>query len=354
MEPLVAYVGCYTTPERGGRGNGINVYKVDRRTGAFTHIQRVDGLENPSFLAIDRNGRHLYSVHGDRSEATSFAIAPGTGHLRLLNRQSTGGYNPIHLSFDKAGRFLVIANYGTDSTAVLPIARDGTLHPYSTLTTVTGTIGPHRVEQKNIRPHHNPLDPQGRFFYVPNKGADSVMTYRIDPKRGVAVHVNEVAARPGSAPRHIDFHPRKALAYVINELDSTITTYRQDRKSGQLAPIQRIPSTPSDFTGYSTGAEIWVDRAGRNVYASNRGHDSIGVFGIDPAKGTLSPRQWVPTKGGVPRFFCFDPAQRFLYVANQGGHSILGYKVERDGKLSPTGIRVKVPSPACIVFSGAQ
>jgi 6-phosphogluconolactonase (cycloisomerase 2 family) len=188
---------------------------------------------------------------------------------------------------------------------------------------------------------------------VPNKGADSVMTYRIDPKRCVAVHVNEVAARPGSAPRHIDFHPTKALAYVINELDSTLTTYRQDRKSGQLTPIQRIPSTPPDFTGYSTGAEIWVDRAGRNVYASNRGHDSIGVFGIDPAKGTLAPRQWVPTKGGVPRFFCLDPRQRFLYVANQGGHSILGYKVERDGKLSPTGIRVKVPSPACIVFSGA-
>ena len=78
------------------------------------------------------------------------------------------------------------------------------------------------------------------------------------------------------------------------------------------------------------------------------------MFGVDPDKGTLTPRQWVPTKGGVPRFFCLDPRQRFLYVANQSGHSILGYKIERDGKLSPTGIRVKVPSPACIVFSGAQ
>ncbi len=78
------------------------------------------------------------------------------------------------------------------------------------------------------------------------------------------------------------------------------------------------------------------------------------MFGIDPASGTLSPRQWVPTKGSVPRFFCFDPDQRFLYVANQGGHTIVGYRVGRDGKLSPAPIRVKVGSPACIVFSGAD
>src|SRR3954447_16229004 len=350
---LFAYVGCYTTPERQGEGKGINVYRVDRRTGAFKHVQLLGGLENPSFLAVDKAGRFLYSVHGDRSDVTAYAIDRKTGHLRVIGRQPTGGYNPIHLALDTTGKFLFVTNYGTDSIAVFPVKPDGTLGPYPTLTAVKGTLGPHRTEQKNVRPHHNPLDPQGRFFYLPTKGADSVITYRLDPRRCVAVHVNEVAARPGAAPRHIDFHPRKALAYVINELDSTVTTYRQDRKSGRLTPLQVLPSTPPAFTGYSTGAEIWVDRAGRNVYLSNRGHDSIGVFGIDLDKGTLSPRQWVPTKGSVPRFFCFDPAERFLYVANQGGHSIVGYRKERDGKLSPTAIRVKVPSPACIVFSGA-
>ena len=202
-----------------------------------------------------------------------------------------------------------------------------------------------------MRPHHNPLDRQGRFFYVPTKGADSVIAYRLDAKRRVLVRASEVAARPGAGPRHIDFHPRKALAYVINELDSTITTYRQDRRTGALTPLQTVPSTPSDFTGYSTGAEIWVDRAGRNVYVSNRGHDSIGVFGIDASKGTLAPRQWVPTRGGTPRFFAFDPAGRFLHVANQGGDSIVTYKVGRDGLLSSAGHRLRIASPACIVFA---
>ena len=353
MNDLFAYVGCYTTPERRARGNGINVYRVDRRSGAFKHVQLVDGLDNPSFLALDATGRHLYSVHGDRSEAAAFAVDPRSGHLSLINRQSTGGYNPIHLALDPTGRFLVVANYGTDSLIALPVNKDGSLGPYAGLTTVPGTLGPHRTEQRNVRPHHNPTDPQGRFFYLPCKGADSVLVYRLDRQRGVLVEVKKSAAiaRPGAAPRHIDFHPTRALAYVINELDSTITTYRHDRRTGALAPLQVVPSTPAAFTGYSTGAEIAVDRAGRHVYVSNRGHDSIGVFAIDKAKGTLAPKQWVPTKGSIPRFFAFDPAQRFLYVANQGGDSIVTYKVGRDGLLSPAGRPLRVASPACIVFS---
>jgi 6-phosphogluconolactonase len=346
---MFAYVGSYTTPERKGHGNGINVYGVDPRNGAFRHVQQLGGLENPSYLAINKAGTHLYSVHGDRSEATAYTIDARTGRLSVLNRQSTGGYNVIHLDFDATGRFLVVTNYGTDTIAALPIAKDGSLGPYSTLTTVTGTPGPHRREQNNIRPHHNPLDREGKHFFLPCKGGDVVIAYRLDRKRGVAVEAARVTSRPGAGPRHIDFHPGKPYAYVINELDSTITTYR---KSGPvLAPLQTIPSCPDGFTGYSTGAEIRVGRRGRHVYVTNRGHDSIGVFAIDPSRGTLSPKQWVPTNGGVPRFFAFDRAERFLYVANQGGDTIFAYKVGRDGKLSPTRIRVAVGSPACIVFS---
>ncbi len=346
---MFAYVGSYTTPERKGHGNGINVYRVEPRSGAFRHVQHVGGLENPSFLALNEAGTRLYSVHGDRSEATSFAVDPRNGRLSTLNRQSTGGYNVIHLDFDAAGRFLVVTNYGTDSIAALPIGKDGALGPYSTLTTVTGTPGPHRREQNNIRPHHNPLDREGKHFFLPCKGGDVVIAYRLDGKRGVLVEAGRVRSRPGAGPRHIDFHPTRKLAYVINELDSTITTYR---KAGpRLTPVQTVPSCPASFTGYSTGAEIAVDRAGRNVYVTNRGHDSIGVFAIDPSTGTLAAKQWVPTNGIVPRFFAFDPEQRFLYVANQGGDSIFAYRVGRDGKLAPTRVKVKVGSPACIVFS---
>jgi len=352
MHTLFAYVGSYTESARQGRGTGINVYRVDRRTGALDHVQRISQLENPSFLALSADGRHLYSVHGDRTEATSFRIDERTGKLTLLNRQPTGVYNPVHLALDRTGRYLAIANYTTDSVCALPVRRDGSLGPYAKLTAVTGELGPHKTQQRGMYPHDIPPDPQRRFFYVPCKGGDCVISYRLDTGRGVLVEASRVATRPGAGPRHVGFHPSRALAYVLNELDSTITTYRQNRRTGKLTPVHVVRSTPADFTGYSTGAEIAVDRAGRNVYVTNRGHDSVGVFAIDPASGTLAPRQWVPTKGNVPRFFCFDPAERFLYVANQGGHSIVTYRVGRDGKLTPTSFRLRIGSPACIVFSG--
>ncbi len=290
-------------------------------------------------------------MHGDRSEATSYTVDRESGRLAVLNRQPTGGYNPIHLAFDAEPSVSVVEQLRL-RLAGRPADRQGRrprplLHP----------DGRHRaarpapLEQKNVRPHHNPLDRVGRTFYLPCKGSDCVIGYRLDAGAACWSRPARVTARPSAGPRTSTSIPRKPLAYVINELDSTITTYRQDPASGALTPLQTVPSTPSDFTGYSTGAEIWVDGAGRNVYVSNRGHDSIGVFGIDAAKGTLAPRQWVPTKGGVPRFFAFDPAERFLYVANQGGDSIIAYKVGRNGLLAPTRLRTKVGSPACIVFS---
>src|SRR5260370_41991330 len=128
-----AYVGSYTTPDRRGRGNGIDVYRVDRRNGAFHPVQRISQFENPSFLALSADGRCLYSVHGDRTEATAFAVDPASGKLTLINRQSTGGYNPVHLAFAATGRHLAIANYTTASVCLLPLRRDGTLGPYSAL-----------------------------------------------------------------------------------------------------------------------------------------------------------------------------------------------------------------------------
>jgi 6-phosphogluconolactonase len=347
---MFAYVGCYTSPERDGHGKGISVFRVDKRTGGFTPVQLLP-FENPSFLALSRDGRFLYSVHGDRSEANAFTVDQRTGKIAHFSRQPTGGYNPVHLEFDASGRFLAIANYTTDSMVALPVRKDGSLGPYTTLTTVTGTQGPHKVQQRGLYPHHNPLDPTGKFFYVPCKGGDCVIAYRLDAKKGVLVESARVTSRPAAGPRHIAFHPKKPLAWVTNELNSTLTTYRLDRKTGGLTPLQTIPSAPESFNGYSTGAEIGVSRDGRHLYVSNRGHDSVGVFKIDPKTGWLSPLQWVPSGGTVPRFFAFDPAERFLYIANQGGNSILIYSKERSGKLAATGRRIKTPSPACIVFS---
>ena len=104
-----AYVGCRTTKERNARGKGISVYQVEEN-GKWTLIQIVKNLVNPSFLCMDKNGEYLYTIHGDKSEISSFSVDKATGQLIYINTVSTTGINPVHLSVDKTNRWIFVAN----------------------------------------------------------------------------------------------------------------------------------------------------------------------------------------------------------------------------------------------------
>ena len=347
------YVGCRTTRERNARGDGINVYRMNAETGDWTHVQLLDGLLNPSFFAMDARGRFLYTVHGDGSEVSSFRIEPASGKVMFLNKQSTHGKNPVHLAFAATGRYLIVANHVSSSLAVLPVKEDGSIGELTDLMTLSGKIGPHRVEQPFPKPHQIVFDPQKRFMIVPDKGLDCIVTYRLDPAAGKLVTADAagVVARETSGPRHAVFHPAAPFAYVINELDSTLTTYGYDRETGSLTPLQIVSALPDTFTGNSRGSEIEISPDGRFIYASNRGFDSVAVFSVDSTSGHLAPVEWVESKGQTPRFFAGAPGKRFLFVANEDSDTIVRFERDADsGKLHSTDGIVKTGSPVCILF----
>jgi 6-phosphogluconolactonase (cycloisomerase 2 family) len=353
---LTVYVGSFTTAERKARGAGITVWRIDVASGAWRLVQTIGDHPNPSFLAFDRTERFLYSVHGDMGEVSAYAIDAASGELRLVNRQSCEGRNPVHLAVDPTNRHLAVANYRTGTAVILPIGPDGALGRVSGLVTLTGTPGPHRREQTASHPHDIPLDPSGRFFVVPDKGLDRIFVFRLDPEKGtlVAADPPSVVAREGAGPRHAAFHPETPLAYVLNELDSTVTAYRLDRESGGLTPLQLLTTLPDDFTGDNTGSEIAVAPSGRHLYASNRGHDSIAVFAIDPPSGRLSPIEWMSTEGRTPRFFALDPEGGRLYAANEDSDTIVAFGIDpASGRLTPQGRVAETGSPACIIFRRA-
>ena len=349
-----AYVGCRTTRERNARGDGISVYKIEAATERWEQVQLVSNLVNPSFLAFDRTGRCLYTVHGDLSEVSGFRIDPATGKLTQFTKADTKGKNPVHLAIDPTNRFMVVANHITSTVAVLPVGEDGALGPVSDLMKLEGKLGPHRVEQPFAKPHQIEFDPAGRFIVVPDKGLDRVFTFRLDNGRLVAADPASVSARETSGPRHIAFHPSAPRAYVVNELDSTVTTYHYDPATGKLTPFQIIPTLPQSFTGDSRGSEIAVSADGRFVYASNRGFDSVAVFAVAPDTGWLTPIEFAPSKGKTPRFFALDPTGRFVFVANEDSDTIVKFAVDGpSGKLTLTDDVVHTGSPVCIVFRPA-
>jgi 6-phosphogluconolactonase len=351
-KPRFMYIGSFTGEGR-GRGEGLSVYNRSGPGGGWGRIQLLDKIDDPSFLTIHPNGRFLYSSHGGLTHATAYQIDQANGRLTVLNQQPTNGTNGAHLSIDPSGRFVAVANYASGSLVLLPVRDDGTLGPVSDLAQLPGAPGPHRTQQTSSHPHHCPFDRSGRYIVVPDKGFDRTFVFRLDTANGKLVSANppSVASRAGAAPRHVDFHPSQPYAYVINEIDSTIAAYHYQPEKGAFKPFQVITTLPTSFTGNNSTAEIWVAPSGRFLYGSNRGHDSIAIFAINPANGELTAVGWEPTLGRTPRFFTLDASGAQLYAANQNSDMVVIFDVNQStGQLTVTQEVVKVASPSTIVF----
>jgi 6-phosphogluconolactonase len=351
---MYAYVGSRTTRERNARGDGISVFEFDASSGSLERIQLVGDLINPSYLALAPSGRHLYCVHGDRSEVSAFHVDPSNGRLSFINQQSTEGRNPVHLALDPSGRFLVVTNHIGASLVVLPIEDDGALAALTQCVPMNGPIGPHRIEQQQAKPHFNPFDPSGRYVIVPDKGLDRVFSFRFEHGHLVPAEPAFVAAREGAGPRSAVFHPQRPFVYVVNELDSTVTTYRFDVQGGALTPLHVLPTLPAAFTGNSRAAGIAIDSTGRMLYASNRGHDSIAMFRIDA--NTCLPEfiDAEPSGGRTPRFFTLAPDGKHLFALNEDSDTIFAFDVDAaTGCLTARRPVAICGSPVCMVFSNA-
>jgi 6-phosphogluconolactonase len=145
------------------------------------------------------------------------------------------------------------------------------------------------------------------------------------------------------------FSKDEKFLYVLGEVKSTVTAFVADGKGGYRSK-QTVSALPANFTGRNDAAEIALHPSGKWLFTSNRGHDSIAVFAVDPPKGT-SPLGTTPTGGKEPRYFAIDPTGRFLLAENQNSNSIVVFRINPEtGALSQVSITEGVPSPVCLTF----
>ncbi|MGA9509808.1 MAG: lactonase family protein, partial [Candidatus Sulfotelmatobacter sp.] len=290
------YVGTYTQ-EGGSTSKGIYVYRYDPGSAKVTSIGVAAQTINPSFLAVNPNHRFLYAVNevanyqGQKSGAVSaFAIDSATGKLTLLDEVASGGADPCYITVDKTGKFVLVANYTGGSVSVFPVLQDGRLGEAAAFVQHTGH-GTNPKRQEAPHAHSIDLSPDDRFAIVDDLGLDKTLVYKFDSSKG-SLTLNDppfAKADAGAGPRHFALHPNGKFAYVIHEMGSTVSVFDYDAAGGVLHPVQTISTIPQGFAGQNNDdAEIEVHPSGKFLYASNRGHDSIAVFAIDPNKGTLT------------------------------------------------------------------
>jgi 6-phosphogluconolactonase len=359
---LLVYFGTYTR----AKSKGIYVARFDPATGKLTTPELAAETRNPSFLAIEPRKQFLYSV-GEIDElngkptgaVNAFKLNRGTGKLEFLNQQASSGTGPCHVSVDPFGKCVLVANYGSGSVAALPILEDGKLGPAGSVMQHSGSsVNPERQTGPHahfiIGVENLPLDgPLQASVLACDLGLDKIMLYRLNPSnaRLMASQPPFVPIKPGSGPRHLAFAPSGRFVYLINEMACTLTVLQYDPTPDTLREVQTISTLPADFKGKNTCAEVQVHPSGKFVYASNRGHDSIAVFKVDPASGKLTFVEHQSTLGKTPRHFALDPSGSWLLAENQESDNVVVFHVDpATGRLSPTGQQVEIGSPVCSVF----
>jgi 6-phosphogluconolactonase len=244
----------------------------------------------------------------------------------------------------------LVANYGGGSASVLPIQVDGKLGPPTATVQHKGkSTNPQRQQAPHA--HSINLDAANRHAFVADLGLDKVLVYKFDPMKGrlTGHEPPYLNVAPGAGPRHFAFHPNGKNAYVINELNSTVSALAYDENRGVLSEIQTVATLPADFKGVNHTAEVLVHPSGAFVYGSNRGHDRIAIFAVDPTTGKLTPAGHQAKGIKTPRNFNVDPTGKWLLVANQDGGSVIVFQIDpKTGALTPTDQRIEVSRPVCV------
>jgi 6-phosphogluconolactonase len=348
----IAYVGTYTRPNK---SKGIYAWRFQPATGKFTAIGLVGETTSPSFLAVHPNHKFLYAVNeisnyeGKRAgSVTAFAMDTKSGQLKLLNTVTSRGDGPCHLALDPTGKRLYVANYGGGSVAEYPVHDDGTLGESSAFVQHAGS-SVNRQRQSGPHAHEAVLSPDGKTVFVPDLGLDQILSYKVGGLTPNDPPYLKIAQ--GAGPRHMAFTPNGRYAYVMTEMTASVVAFRYE--GGKFEELQTLPT--AEMAPNVSGAEIAVHPNGKFVYSSTRGANTIGVFAIDAAKGTLTPVERTPSGGKTPRMFAIDPTGAYLFASHQDSDNVVVFKIDaKTGKLTPSGDILEAFAAVCVTFVPAQ
>ena len=349
---------------------GIYVSRLNAATGEMGEPQLAAKVVNPAFLIVNPNHRFLYAISEDplsvgppldhSSYVSAFAIDHASGKLRLLNALPTGGTSTCQISIDKTGKFIFLANFGSGSISVMRVKDDGSLGEQTAFMQHIGRGGSDLPIQSSPHPHSVVVSPDNRYAIASDLGLDKVFIYHFDAETGALSPLDapSVTVPAGAGPRHFTFDPTGKFGYSLNEMGSTLTVFAWDTGKGTLTQVQEVATKPAAFDGRGGAGEIQISNDGKFLYESNRlSHNmdrlpgTIGVFGIDPAKGTLTVVEHFPSGGVMPRSFAIDPTGRYLFALHQLSNNVVEHKIDSaTGRLSKTGKEIKVDTPVCLQF----
>lgn len=332
---MTLYIGTYTSPEG---SKGIYRATLNPADGKLSDPVLVAECNAPSFLALTHDGKTLAAVdEGSGGVIHQFEVGE---KLHLTGTQNWPGGGPCHISFSPDGKYIFGAAYGAGSFAQFTLKEPAGWFQ-------NAGSGPHSGRQEGPHAHSLQTDPKGKYAYGCDLGTDEILVFPVAEKEFKPVH--RVKVKPGSGPRHLLFAADGKTAYVNMELTNEVASYLVE-PDGSLKLVDTLSTLPTGQT-HNTTAEIVLHPNGKWLYVSNRGHDSLAIYEVRSG-GHLKLVDIELAGVREPRSFAIDPTGHWLVTAGQNSNDLATLSIDpKTGRLKPTGSRVKVSAPVCVVFA---
>jgi 6-phosphogluconolactonase len=350
---------CQTKPVRlfasGYNASGekaLAVYDLSMESGIFKKLSESDAGKDPSYFCISEKNGLIYAANevmefnGVKGGGiTTLTYNPETGSTEKVNALMVPKGGPCFITLSPAGDYLLLANYSSSSIAIVK------LDPKGIPETVTDTISFPANEGSASHPHMIAFDPAGKKVYLTDLGLDRIVIYDFDQVAGVLRQIPDgiVNFSKGAGPRHFVFNQSGSKMYVICELNSTISVFDVNSNGG-LNTIQTLSTLGETYTGENACADIHLAKSGQYLYGSNRGENTIVVFGVG-TDGKLSFSGRTSCGGNWPRNFVIDPTDNYILVGNQKSGEISLFKIDQKTGIPNYINDTKFVTPSCLKFA---
>lgn len=345
---IIAYVGTYTS----GKSKGIYRINFNRKTNKIEKTDLAYEIENPTYLALDKERHILYSSCkiNNKAGVISFKYWQEQDKLNLINYNLSEEKQPCHLSICSDNQVLLSSNYH-ENKIIAYNTLEGIILNYPSIARHMSPDSDNNLI-KNPHFHCSLFTFDNKYLLSTQLGLDKLAVYELNDNNLKENSELSYHFPHGTGPRHIAYNDSKHI-YVLSELTSEIFVFNYDsskNNSNILENIQKISSLPSEYYGNKSGAAIRIHPNKKLLYTSDIRNNSISLFSINPGDGRLRFLNSFSCNGDSPRDFQIDPSGNYLFAANEKSDNISIFSINSSTGALTYICSSEISSPTCIEF----